>query len=232
MSQPAGPPIAADDVSALILAAGEGQRFGQAKAFLDVGGVPLLEAVISRIRDHAGEIIVGVRARDLERAAALPCAEHCRIVAGGATRQDTVAAILGHATRRFALLHEVARPLASPALFRNVLKAAEEHGAAALHLAASPRDSVALAADGFLDKPLPRDRVISLQTPQAFRTELLTEVLALAQENGWNETSVPFLFARAGRPVVLVEGASVNIKITAPEDWPPVRDKLLAENRL
>ena len=228
MSRPADRPVPANDVSALILAAGEGERAGEPKAFLDVDGIPLLELVISRMREHASEIIVGVRARDMERAADLPSAALCNFVAGGATRQDTVAAVLDRATRPLALLHEVARPLAPRASFRDVLEAAAEHGAASLQLPASRTDSVALSLDGFIERPLPRHRVVSLQTPQAFRTELLREVFTLARESGWSETSVTFLFARAGYPVALVEGASTNVKITLAEDWPRMREKLLA----
>ncbi len=149
---------------------------------------------------------------------------------GGATRQDTVARLLGAARRPYILLHEVARPLAPPALLAAVIEAAREHGAATPFLPASTRDSVALADGDFLGAPLRRDTVVRLQTPQAFRADLLVEVMRMARIEGWLESSVPFLFARAGHPVKLIRGHPENLKVTYPEDWIRVHDKLSGGN--
>jgi 2-C-methyl-D-erythritol 4-phosphate cytidylyltransferase len=216
------------EVSALILAAGSGTRLGQSKAFLECAGKTLLERVVERALMFADEVLVGVSREDLGR---VPASIHRSVVvlAGGATRNATVQALLARATRQLVLLHDVARPLAPPALFAAVLHAAQTHGAAASYLVASPRDSVALEDGGFLGAALPRDRVVQLQTPQAFRRDWLEDTFRRLDGPVLQQApSVPPLLAEAGYRVRLVPGSPDNIKITFPEDWEIVRAKLSA----
>ena len=227
-----GPPacsVPRDRVSALLLGAGSGLRIGQPKAFLEVGGRTLLEQGVEQVQAFASEIVVGLRPEDIEPGARVLHDSRAVLVAGGATRHDTVERLLARATRPLILLHEVARPLAPPELFAAVLSAAHEFGAAAPYLPASLRDSVALKVGEFLGASLPRDDVVQTQTPQAFRREMLVEVCREATANGWLEptVSVPALCARAGRRVRLVPGDPGNVKITFPEDWEAVRSKLM-----
>ena len=105
----------AEDVTALILAAGEGDRLGKPKAFLSVGGMTLLEYAVALVAPFAAEVIVGVRRADMAQAGVL-LGDSAVPVAGGATRQQTLLNGLAAATRPFILLHEVARPLATPEL--------------------------------------------------------------------------------------------------------------------
>jgi len=224
MSAAAGGGIAPQEVSALILGAGRGRRIGgRPKAFVEAGGETLLERAVALARPHAAEIIVGLPPEEVESGRRLLDAADVVVAAGGASRQDTVALLLARAGRPLVLLHEVARPLASPALFRAVLAAAARFGAAAPCLPASRRDAVALRAGAFLGTSLPRDGVILTQTPQAFRRALLAEVLRQAEAQGWTEASTAALFARAGRRVRLVAGEPDNLKITFAEDLAAAR---------
>jgi 2-C-methyl-D-erythritol 4-phosphate cytidylyltransferase len=218
-----------DEVSALILAAGRGTRLGQSKAFLECDGKTLLERVVERAVMFADEVLVGLSSEDLGRVP--PSIRHSVVVVtGGETRHATVEALLARATRPLVLLHEVARPLTPPALFAAVLQAAQLHGAAAAYVLASSRDSVALEDGGFLAAALPRDRVVLLQTPQAFRRELLADVFRRLQGRVLQQaTSVPPLLLDAGYSVRLVPGSPDNMKITFPEDWEIVRAKLSTE---
>ena len=220
-------PVDPDRVSALILAAGQGTRLGEPKAFLETKGEALVQRAVRQVRPFAAEIVVGLPEEDLERAADLLSDAGLVLAAGGATRHETVERLLARARRPLILLHEVARPLTPPALFGTVLAAADAFGAATAYVAASRRDSLALREGEFLVAPLRRDRVIRSQTPQAFRRELVLEIFRLGQANGWNEPSnVPALFARAGHRVRLVPGDPDNLKITFPEDWATVRARL------
>jgi len=216
-----------DKVSALILAAGSGTRFGESKAFLECDGKTLLEHVIERALMFAEEVLVGVSREDLGRVPPSLRRSPVVMMGGGDTRHATVEALLARATRPLVLLHEVARPLAPPALFAAVLQAAQEHGASAAYVLASLRDSVALEDGGFLAAALPRDRVVQLQTPQAFRREWLADVFRQLQGKVLPQTSsVPPLLVGAGYRVRLVPGSAQNMKITFPEDWEIVRAKL------
>ena len=214
-----------DDVSALILAAGKGERFGMPKAYVEFGGRSLIEHVVAEVRPFAAEVIVGLPDGSPPPSMALRRDRDTIWMTGGATRQDTVARLLAAARRPYVLLHEVARPLAPRDLLAAVVEAAKVYGAAVPFLPASTRDSVAMADDNeFLGAPLRRDRVVRLQTPQAFRTELLVEVMRRARCEGWEETSISFLFAKAGHPVKLVPGSPRNKKLTYPEDGDLLRE--------
>ena len=223
-------PVERDEVSTLILAAGSGTRFGQSKAFLECDGETLLERVVEQAAMFADEVLVGLCREDVGRVPPSVHRSPVVVVNGGETRHATVEALLARATRPLVLLHEVARPLAPPALFAAVLQAAQAHGAAASYVLASPRDSVALEDGGFLVAALPRDRVVQLQTPQAFRREWLADVFRQLQGHVLQQaSSVPPLLLAAGYRVHLVPGSPDNMKITFPEDWEIVRAKLSTE---
>lgn len=214
-----------EDVTALILAAGEGSRFGQPKAFLSVRDRTLLERAVAAAQPFAAAVIVGVRPADVAEAETLVGAE-ATVAAGGETRQHTLETLVALATQPIVLLHEVARPLVAPEQFAQVLAAAAAYGAACLCVAASRRDSLAIAEGDFIGEELSRDTVVRIQTPQAFRRQLLTDTLRTARDNNWQATSVVPLCARAGHHVRAVPGDRNNLKITYAEDWQAVRGRL------
>jgi len=219
--------VGRDDVSALILAAGSGVRFGQSKAFLEFAGKTLLERVVENTVAIAEEVLVGLRSEDFERIPPALRSLPVNLVTGGATRHDTIEALLRQATRPIVLLHDVARPLAPPALFIDVLEAAQTFGAAAACVRVSSRDSLITEESGFAATPLSRDRVVQIQTPQAFRRDQLIDVFRNVKAPTLEEaSSVPLLCMRAGYRVRVVPGHPDNIKITFPEDWDDVRSVL------
>jgi 2-C-methyl-D-erythritol 4-phosphate cytidylyltransferase len=224
--------VGRNEVSALILAAGSGTRLGRSKAFLEYEGKTLLERAVEQAAMFADEVLVGLGREDLGR---VPSSVGCRpvtLLAGGETRHATVEALLDQATRPLVLLHEVARPLAPPSLFAAVLEAAQAFGAAAPCLLASTRDSLVTEEGGFVAAALPRDRVVRLQTPQAYRRDWLADVFRQAHAQALQETSsVPPLLLRAGYRVRLVPGSPDNLKITFPEDWDRVRSILALGGR-
>jgi 2-C-methyl-D-erythritol 4-phosphate cytidylyltransferase len=220
-----------EQVSALILAAGSGTRFGQSKAFLEFNGKTLLEHSVELATMFAAEVLVGLSKEDLSRVPQQLRRGSTIFVTGGATRHATLETLLAQATRPLVLLHEVARPLAPPALFADVLQAAQQFGAAAPCLVSSSRDSVALEEGGFLAATLPRDKVVQLQTPQAYRRELLVEVFHQSRALAVQEpSSVPTLCHRLGYRVRLLPASWGNLKITFPEDWDDVQSQLAKRN--
>jgi len=214
-------------VSAIIAAGGRGQRFGAAvpKQFVAaIDGKSALECSVSLFLAHPqiDELVVALPAELVAspppylRAAPKPI----RVVAGGARRQDSVANAFGviNDAAEIVVIHDAARPFASPALISRTIAAAAESGAA---LAAMPaRDTVKRATGQltpFVSETIPRESVYLAQTPQVFTRRILREALALG-ESGPEATDEAALAERAGHPVRLVEGESTNIKITTPDD--------------
>jgi 2-C-methyl-D-erythritol 4-phosphate cytidylyltransferase len=210
----------AKDVSALVLGAGSGQRLGGVhKAFLTIDGETLVERAVRLVQPFAAEILVAlpedIVKRGRERLAKTPA----RVVAGGATRQESVRHLAGAANHDFVLEVEVARPFATADHVAAVLAAARRHGAAIGAFRPPERDSAALAADdGSLERGLPRERVVWTRTPAAFRRDWLLEALAKAEREQRTETSTSILLRTAGFPVRLVDAAAANVKITLLED--------------
>jgi 2-C-methyl-D-erythritol 4-phosphate cytidylyltransferase len=214
-----------------LLGAGSGTRMGNIpKAFLYLHAQTLLERALCAMAPFCSEIIVGLRAADMELAypildkLALPHA--ISLVTGGAERQDTVSRLVERATRPVVLLHEVARPFAEPENFAAVL-ANQETGAAALYTPLQVRDGLAIISDGVYQSALPRSQVVALQTPHAYRREILLHAHRQAQILGHREDSTVALVQWAGYRVLLVLGCTSNIKITYEEDW----RRLLAETQ-
>ena len=215
-------------VSAIIAAGGRGQRFGGPlpKQLLSIDGRSVLERSVALFLTHPeiDEVVVALPEELVAepppylRAAQKPV----RIVVGGARRQDSVLnafqAVAPEA--EFIVIHDAARPLATPGLISRTIAAAVESGAA---LAAMPaRDTVKRAttqSPPFVGETIPREGVYLAQTPQVFARHVLRDALALG-EQGADATDEAALAERAGYPVRLVEGEPTNIKITTPEDLP------------
>ena len=112
------------------------------------------------------------------------------------------------------VIHDGARPLVTEALINDGLIAAKETGAAA---AAVPvTDTIKLAGDdGFVVETPPRPNLWVVQTPQVFRSNIVTEAYRRAQAEVTDDAS---LVEGLGYRVKLYLGSYDNIKITMPED--------------
>ncbi len=142
-----------------------------------------------------------------------------RIVAGGAERQDSVAAGLAALEDAVdvVLVHDAARPFVTLACVDACVQAAARHGAAIV--AERARDTVKLVRDqGVIAETLDRRSIWLAQTPQGFRTALLREAYERARRDGVVATDDAALVERLGHPVHVVEGGPSNRKITTPED--------------
>lgn len=226
-------PVSRNQVTAVILGAGQGRRLhGSSKSFLELNGFTLVEMVVEAVAPLCDEIVVGLHADDLGRGEALLRGRAdwpaIRLLAGGATRQETLVRLANDAGRRYILLHEVARPFASQRLYRTVLEAVKETGAASLFTRIPPRDSLALATNGQLTGMVPRNDLVALQTPHAYRRDYLLEAHMRAEREGWQLSGTAELMWQAGYPVTLVPGDADNVKITYLEDWDAARQHALS----
>ena len=209
---------------ALLLAAGSGDRLRRrAKAFVELGGVPMFlrsyraMAVCGRI-DRVVVVVppdyVELAARWTETGAPIPVAV-CR---GGSSRQESVElglrAVADGPDR--IVCHDAARPFATPGLYVRVIDAlARAQGA--VPIISSP-DTVKRVRDGLVMETVPRHEVGLVQTPQAFLAEALRDSHRRAAETGFSGTDDAMLLEAAGYEVAAVEGEPSNFKITTPDD--------------
>jgi 2-C-methyl-D-erythritol 4-phosphate cytidylyltransferase/2-C-methyl-D-erythritol 2,4-cyclodiphosphate synthase len=229
-------------VSAIIAAGGRGARFGgdRPKQLLTLGGRPILQRSVDAFLNSEliDELVVALPP-DLAADAPAYLRQQSKpiaIVEGGARRQDSVANAFARVARgtEVVVIHDAARPLVSADLIRRTIEAAAEHGAAIAALAAT--DTVKRGdAHRVIVDTLPRQEIFLAQTPQAFRTDVLRDALALAGPLGsardrrdGDATDEAMLAERAGHPVRLVDGESRNLKITTADDL-DVAERLLGE---
>jgi 2-C-methyl-D-erythritol 4-phosphate cytidylyltransferase/2-C-methyl-D-erythritol 2,4-cyclodiphosphate synthase len=208
-------------VSAIIAAGGRGQRFGSArpKQLELLGGEPILRRSVEAFARCAvvSDIVVALPAGMLaDPPAYLRSGDKpILIVAGGDRRRDSVAEGFARVAGRaeVVVVHDAARPLVTGALIERTVAAAAASGAAIAALRA--QDTIKRAdASGRIIGTLSREEIYLAQTPQAFRTALLREGLALDGE----ATDEAALVERAGHGVVVVVGDPRNVKITTPAD--------------
>ena len=150
---------------------------------------------------------------------------------GGATRHGSELSALRLLAPRIesgevdvVAIHDAARPLASPALWAQVVAAAREHGGS---LPARPAPGVVAAAD-LTGAPTGAEWV-TVQTPQAFRAAPLLAAHLAAERDGFEGTdTAACVAAYTDLRVVAVPGEAGNLKVTYADDL-PLAERLLAE---
>jgi 2-C-methyl-D-erythritol 4-phosphate cytidylyltransferase len=205
--------VPVDEVWAIVVAGGEGRRFGGPKQFSRVGGRLVVEWSLEAASSVA-EGVVLVVPQDVLADGSLHggCTE---VVAGGATRSASVRAGLARVPRsaEIVVVHDAARPLASTGLFKSVVEAVRG-GAEAVIPAVPVTDTIKRVADRRVAETLERADLVTVQTPQAFRAELLRRAHATELDASDDAALVESL----GVPVTVVAGEHRNRKITSIED--------------
>ena len=212
-------------VSAIVVAAGRGERFGAAdKVLAPLAGRPLLLHVLAAV-DAATTVqdvvlVVGEHTRAaVERLLAGEARRKpVRVVIGGARRQDSVELGLCATASEVEIVavHDAGRPLVPATLVDRCVAAALECGAA---IAAVPvTDTIKRAAAGLVRETVPRHDLWAAQTPQAFRRDLLLDAFASPLARTTTFTDEAGLIEALGLPVAIVTGDHRNFKITRPED--------------
>jgi 2-C-methyl-D-erythritol 4-phosphate cytidylyltransferase len=211
-------------VAGILLAGGRGTRLGgeTPKALVLFGGEPLLARAL-RTADGCGRleglvVVIPEGHEDEATAIAAASAKLLAVVAGGATRQGSVRRGLDALPNGFeaVVCHDVARPFAGPALYERVLDALEGADGAVPTVPVS--DTVKRVRNGVVLETLPRDELVLVQTPQAFRRAALEEAHRRAERDGFTGTDDGALLERAGFRVAAVPGDPRNLKITDPVD--------------
>jgi 2-C-methyl-D-erythritol 4-phosphate cytidylyltransferase len=217
--------------SAIIVAAGSGTRLGsnRPKAFVDLRGRPLLAyslrtiAAVSAIEEAVVTIPEGMQsqARALIREIGLEIP--VKLTPGGAERQDSVriALELTSAEAEMVIVHDAARPFATPAMFEAALAVAQRCGGAiaAIPVADTLKRVAANPAEGrAIVGTVARANLWQAQTPQAYRRRLLMQAHQRAVTARIVTTDDSNLVEDLGVEVEIVDGSALNFKITTPED--------------
>jgi 2-C-methyl-D-erythritol 4-phosphate cytidylyltransferase len=197
---------------AIVVAAGRGQRFGAAKQYAELGGRPLVAWGLEAASCCDGTVLV-VPPGDVEVARRRWRAD--AVVAGGETRSASVRAGLGAVPGAVEtiVVHDAARPLAPPGLWRAVLDAVADGADAAVPVVPVTDTIKQVTTAGTL-ATLDRSRLVAVQTPQGFRAA----TLRAAHADGTDATDDAALVEVIGGKVVAVTGSPHNVKITGPGD--------------
>ena len=214
------------DVGAVVVAAGRGLRFGglRAKQFQDLDGIPILLRALRPFVSHP-EVVQTVIVLAPEVAAAPPewlaelQGDALRLVAGGATRRDSVRAGLEalDPVCTIVLVHDGARPFPPRTVIDDGIRSAQAGHAAVPGLPVA--DTIKRADHaGRVVGTVPRERLWRAQTPQAFPRALLERAHAAALPREVSATDDAMLVELIGGPVDLIPGSKRNIKITTADD--------------
>jgi 2-C-methyl-D-erythritol 4-phosphate cytidylyltransferase len=224
--------------SAIIVAAGSGVRLGSSvpKAFVTIGGRTMLSYSLVTVCQVSSidEVMITVPA-GFENAAraevtAAGLIVPVKITRGGIERQDSVriGLELTSAESELVIVHDAARPLATPAIFDACLSAAARTGGA---IAAIPvADTLKRVADGAISATVTRAGLWQAQTPQAFRRDLLIAAHQRAVSEKIAATDDADLVERTGSRVEVVEASTENIKITTRSDLAIVEAIIAAQS--
>ena len=210
------------------MAGGSATRFGEAKQFLSLAGQPVAARAVAACRAVCDSVVLVVPSDAIATGVG---GDHGADVSvpGGPTRAASVRAGLRAVgpEAEIVVVHDAARPLAGPQLFKAVVAALEADGVVGAICALPVTDTVkrvvwAREGDPSVVETLNRSELVAVQTPQAFSVD----VLRRAHEGEPEATDDAALVEALGLTVSVVPGDPDNLKLTTPADL--ARAELLA----
>lgn len=211
------------NVWTIVVGGGAGTRFGRPKQYELLDERRMIDHSVATAVAATGHVVVVVPHDDVDREAAR-FAPGARVVAGGSTRAGSVrcglAAVADDA--EVIVVHDAARPFASGTLFRSVIDALGP-GVDGAVPGVAVTDTIKLVDDdGAVVATPPREHLVAVQTPQAFRAA----ALRAAHASGAEATDDAAVVELTGGRVVVVAGDPNNRKVTHPSDLEWARERL------
>jgi 2-C-methyl-D-erythritol 4-phosphate cytidylyltransferase len=202
---------------AIVVAGGNGTRFGARKQYATLAGRRLVDWSLEAARRACAGVVLVLPADDLPPAtlgAPSPWPADA-VVAGGVKRSDSVRAGLAAVPAGVEIIavHDAARPLAGPELWLATIAAVRRGADAAIPTIPVTDTVKSVAQDGSL-VTLDRSALWAVQTPQAFAATALRQ----AHAGGGDATDDAALVETLGGRVVRVAGHPRNLKVTHPDD--------------
>lgn len=191
----------------IIVAAGSGTRFGSPKQFELINERRVVDWAVETARASSDGVVVVLPAAQAQREGG---------VVGGSTRSASVrcglAAVPSDAT--IICVHDAARPFASEFLFHEVVDAVCAGADGAVPGLPVVDTIKFISSDNVVISTPDRSQIVAVQTPQAFRAN----ILRVAHSSNPESTDDATLVETNGGRVLIVHGDPLNRKLTTPED--------------
>lgn len=214
--------------SAIILAAGKGRRMESRvnKVYIDLNGKKAIVRTLETFQENPliNEIILVVNKNDIEycKSEVINFTQFTKIkkiVQGGAARQDSVRNGLKEISEQaeIVLVHDGARVMVSHDIIERSIEGAISYGAISTGMPV--KDTIKVTdKNGFVINTPERNTLWAVQTPQAFKRDIILEAHRRAEELAIEATDDAMLVESLGYKLKLIEGSYENIKLTTPED--------------
>ncbi len=206
-------------------AAGSGKRMGAGrnKLFLELLEKPILIHTLEVFEQDENCTGIWLAVKPAERAVIQKMLENYGISKvkglpdGGAERQHSVHACMKEMGQvDIVLVHDAARPFITRDIIANLVQSAHNFGAAIAGVRA--KDTMKKVRNGIIEETVDRESLWMIQTPQAFRFDLIVEAEDVAEKVGFLGTDEAMLVERLGHEVHIVESNYENVKMTTKED--------------
>ena len=214
-----------EKVSAIILAAGSGSRFGEKKQFKKLNGSSIWTYSLDTFNKSNcfQEFILIVSKdslnglKDSEEFYQFSKTVNIKLACGGESRQDSVynGLQLVNENNNIICIHDAARPFVKQEHIRGVIEACSIYDGSILAIPAT--DTIKKMQDGIVEKTIDRDSIWMAQTPQAFQKDKLLHAIELGSNIKITDEST--LMELAGFKIKIISGDSSNLKITRKIDW-------------
>ncbi len=216
-----------ESIAAIIVAGGEGKRLGmkKPKQFLKVGKYPMIVHSIKAfsLNKNITDIVIVCHKEYTSYCEKLikkyRIKKPSQVVSGGKTRQQSVYNGIASCPdgTKYVLIHDAARPFVSQELIDNLIKETKKYGA--VIPACKVKDTIVEEAKGYIKSFPERDKLMNVQTPQAFKYEIIGIAHELAEmKKIKNATDDATLISNMGKRVRVIEGDIRNGKITDKAD--------------
>lgn len=204
----------------ILLCAGSSARMGFDKLNTPLCGKTAIErSMDALVAGGCDSIVFVVNDASEQTVKALACPVPCTVVRGGETRTDSVRNGLNAADGEVAVIHDAARCFVTPAIVRDCIDSAQEYGSG---VAAIPMTDTVMRLHAYGTETLDRNALWRMQTPQAFRLDLIQT----AYTSGEQATDDATLYARAIGAPHFVPGSEENRKLTTEADWAWAQSRL------
>lgn len=208
--------------SVVIVAAGSGSRMGlgyNKLLYKLQSGETIIEKTVRVFEeeDTCLQIIVVTSREDIILFQTMFKQRNVMFVEGGNTRQESVGKGLAFVNQSYVMIHDGARPWVSSKCLDTIMTTLETHDACLLMVPV--KDTIKEVVDGKVLQTFQRSNLRQAQTPQAFKTSLIKECYAIAEEHNIIATDDAQVVELCSKEIVLeVEGDYENVKVTTMED--------------
>ncbi|MCF7869821.1 MAG: 2-C-methyl-D-erythritol 4-phosphate cytidylyltransferase [Candidatus Omnitrophica bacterium] len=205
-------------VAVVIVCAGFGKRIGRPKADILLAGKPLFYYSLKTFLDvsQVNQIILVLQKKHFKIARKFVAEKKVDLVKGAKTRKQSAANGLAKIRNslNYVLIHDCARPFVKKQIVLKVIKELKKHSAVVPGI--KVKDTLKQIKGGLVKKTLDGSNIYSIQTPQGFKKGLIKALYKKYKRNDFTDSSK--IFEKNGKTVKLVEGDSLNFKLTYRED--------------